>query len=197
MNVALYARVSTDGQDPELQLVALRAHAVNRGWTITGEFIDQGYSGAKEKRPALAQLMKAAWAGGLQAVLVWRFDRFARSVTHLTKALEEFRSLNLNFISLQKQFDTSTPIGQAMFTIIGVMAQLERDIIRERVRAGLAVAKARGKRLGRPSVRVNQQELRSLQTSGLSLHEMARQLHCSRSTVRRRLKGVQHETRGD
>ena len=197
MNVALYARVSTDGQDPELQLAALRAHAANRGWVITGEFIDQGYSGAKEKRPALAQLMKAAWAGGLQAVLVWRFDRFARSVTHLTKALEEFRSLNLNFISLQEQFDTSTPIGQAMFTIIGVMAQLERDIIRERVRAGLAVAKARGKRLGRPSVRVNQQELRSLQTSGLSLHEMARQLHCSRSTVRRRLKGVQHETRGD
>ncbi len=194
MNVALYARVSTDGQDPELQLSALRAHAANRGWVITGEFIDQGYSGAKEKRPALAQLMKAAWSGGLQAVLVWRFDRFARSVKHLTKALEEFRSLNLNFISLQEQFDTSTPIGQAMFTIIGVMAQLERDIIRERVRAGLAIAKARGKRLGRPLVRVNQQELKSLQTGGLSLHEMARQLHCSRSTVRRRLKEVPNET---
>ena len=194
MNVALYARVSTDGQDPELQLAALRAHAANRGWVITEEFIDQGYSGSKEKRPALERLMKAAWAGGLQAVLVWRFDRFARSVKHLIKALEEFRSLNLNFISLQEQFDTSTPIGQAMFTIIGVMAQLERDIIRERVRAGLAVAKARGTRLGRPSVRVNQEELRSLQTGGLSLHEMARQLHCSRSTVRRRLKEVQHDT---
>jgi DNA invertase Pin-like site-specific DNA recombinase len=194
MNVALYARVSTDGQDPELQLAALRAHAVNRGWVITGEFIDQGYSWAREKRPALERLMKTAWAGGLQAVLVWRFDRFARSVKHLIKALEEFRSLNLNFISLQEQFDTSTPIGQAMFTIIGVMAQLERDIIRERVRAGLAVAKARGRRLGRPSVRVNQEELRSLQTGGLSLHEMARQLRCSRSTIRRRLKEVQHDT---
>ena len=194
MNVALYARVSTDGQDPELQLSALRDHAANRGWVITGEFVDQGYSGAKEKRPALERLMKAAWAGGLQAVLVWRFDRFARSVTHLIKALEEFRSLNLNFISLQEQFDTSTPIGQAMFTIIGVMAQLERDIIRERVRAGLAVAKARGRQLGRPSVRVNLAELRALQTGGLSLHEMARQLHCSRATIRRRLKEVQHET---
>ena len=193
MNVALYARVSTDGQDPELQLMALRAHAVNRGWTIMDEFIDQGYSGAKEKRPALDRLMKVAWAGTVQAVLVWRFDRFARSVKHLIKALEQFRSLNVNFISFQEQFDTSTPIGQAMFTIIGAMAQLERDIIRERVRAGLAVAKARGRRLGRPSVRVNAQELTLLKTSGLSLHEMARQLRCSRSTVRRRLREVPHE----
>ncbi len=193
MRVALYARVSTDGQDPALQLAALRAHAVNRGWTIAGEFIDQGYSGAKEKRPALDRLMTAAWAGTVQAVLVWRFDRFARSVKHLIKALEEFRSLNVNFISLQEQFDTATPIGQAMFTIIGAMAQLERDIIRGRVRAGIAVAKARGQRLGRPAVQVNQQELTALKTSGLSLHEMARQLHCSRSTVRKRLQKVKHE----
>ena len=194
MNVALYARVSTDGQDPELQLMALRAHAVNRGWTIAGEFIDQGYSGVKEKRPALDRLMKIAWSGTVQAVLVWRFDRFARSVKHLIKALEQFRSLNVNFISFQEQFDTSTPIGQAMFTIIGAMAQLERDIIRERVRAGLALAKARGTRLGRPSVRVNAQELTLLKTSGLGLHEMARQLRCSRSTVRRRLREVSRET---
>src|SRR5215467_7779974 len=148
MNVALYARVSTDGQDPELQLTALRAHAANRGWTITEEYIDHGYSGAKEKRPALDRLMKTAWSGTVKAVLVWRFDRFARSVKHLIKALDQFRSLNVNFISFQEQFDTSTPIGQAMFTIIGAMAKLERDIIRERVRAGIAVAKARGTRLG-------------------------------------------------
>ena len=111
---------------------------------------------------------------------------------HLIKALEEFRSLNVNFISLQEQFDTATPIGQAMFTIIGTMAQLERDIIRERVKAGLAFAKARGRRLGRPVVRVNQHELTELKASGLSLHEMARQLRCSRSTVRRRLFEVHH-----
>ena len=111
---------------------------------------------------------------------------------HLIKALEEFRSLNVNFISLQEQFDTATPIGQAMFTIIGTMAQLERDIIRERVKAGLAFAKARGRRLGRPVVRVNQHELTELKASGLSLHEMARQLRCSRSTVRRRLFKVHH-----
>jgi DNA invertase Pin-like site-specific DNA recombinase len=192
MHVALYARVSTDGQDPEVQLSALRAHTTNRGWTVTGEFVDQGYSGAKEKRPALERLMKAAWSGTMQAVVVWRFDRFARSVKHLMKALEEFRSLNVQFISLQEQFDTSTPIGHAMFTMIGAMAQLERDMIRERVRAGLAVARARGKRLGRPVVRVNPQELTDLKTSGLSLHEIARQLRCSRSTVRRRLQQGSH-----
>jgi DNA invertase Pin-like site-specific DNA recombinase len=191
MQVALYARVSTDGQDPEVQLSALRAHAANRGWTITGEFIDQGYSGAKEKRPALDQLMKTVWAGSVQAVVVWRFDRFARSVKHLMKALEAFRSLNVQFISLQEQFDTSTPIGHAMFTMIGAMAQLERDMIRERVKAGLAVARARGTRLGRPVVRVNEHELAELKTSGVSLHDMARQLRCSRSTVRRRLREVQ------
>jgi DNA invertase Pin-like site-specific DNA recombinase len=188
MNVALYARVSTDGQDPELQLVALRAHAANRGWVITGEFIDQGYSGAKEKRPALNRLMKAAWAGGMQAVLVWRFDRFARSVTHLIKALEEFRALNLNFISLQEQFETSTPIGQAMFTIIGVMAQLERDIIRERVQAGVDRARSRGVRLGRPVTQVNPNDIAALKRQGLSLPEIAKRLRCSRSTLKRRLR---------
>ncbi len=130
MKVALYARVSTEGQDPEVQLVALRAHAAQRAWQVVEEFVDRGVSGATERRPALDRLMKAAWAGHFQVVLVWRFDRFARSVKHLVAALETFRSLKVDFISLQEQFDTSTPIGQAMFTIIGAMAQLERDIIR-------------------------------------------------------------------
>ncbi len=148
MKVALYARVSTQGQDPEVQLVALRAHAAQRGWQVVEEFVDRGISGAKERRPALDRLMKAAWAGHVQVVLVWRFDRFARSVKHLVAALETFRSLHVGFVSLQEQLDTSTPIGQAMFTIIGAMAQLERDIIRERVKAGLERAKARGSAWG-------------------------------------------------
>lgn len=134
MKVALYARVSTEAQDSEVQLLALRAHAAQRDWEIVDEFVDRGFSGAKERRPALDRLMKAAWAGQFQAVVVWRFDRFARSVKHLVAALETFRGLNLGFVSMQEQFDTSTPIGQAIFTIIGAMAQLERDIIRERVR---------------------------------------------------------------
>jgi DNA invertase Pin-like site-specific DNA recombinase len=101
VKVALYARVSTDRQDPEVQLLVLRSHAANRGWEIVEEFVDKGLSGAKERRPALGRLMKVAWAGRFQAVLVWRFDRFARSVKHLISALETFRNLNvgLNGIS--------------------------------------------------------------------------------------------------
>lgn len=190
MRVALYARVSTEGQDPEVQLMALRAHATQRGWQVVEEFVDRGVSGAKERRPALDRLLKAAWAGRFQVVLVWRFDRFARSVKHLVAALETFRSLNVGFVSLQEQLDTSTPIGQAMFTIIGAMAQLERDIIRERVKAGLERAKARGIRLGRPRVPVVAEELAALRAQGLSVGETARRLRCSRSTVRRYLLKV-------
>ncbi len=188
MKVALYARVSTDGQDPEVQLAALRAHVAQRGWELVEEFVDRGFSGARERRPALDRLMRAAWTGQFQAVLVWRFDRFARSVKHLITALEVFRTLKINFISLQEQFDTSTPIGQAMFTIIGAMAQLERDIIRERVKAGLERAKARGVRLGRPRAIVDTRELASLKLEGRSLNEIARRLRCSRSTVRRQMR---------
>lgn len=190
MKIALYARVSTDGQDPEVQLQALRAHASQRGWTIVDEYVDRGYSGAKEKRPALDRMMKAAWAGKFQAVLVWRFDRFARSVKHLIKALEEFRALNVNFISLQEQFDTSTPIGHAMFTIIGAMAQLERDIIRDRVKAGLDKAKKCGVQLGRPVSQAKAEEIIALKQQGLSLPEIGKRLRCSRSTIKRRLRGV-------
>ncbi len=190
MRVALYARVSTQEQDPEVQLAALRHHVAQRGWELTEEFVDQGVSGARERRPALDRLMKAAWAGRFQVVLVWRFDRFARSVKHLVAALETFRSLQVGFVSLQEQLDTSTPIGQAMFTIIGAMAQLERDIIRERVKAGVERARARGIRLGRPTVTVNLARLQALRRQGLSMGEIARQAHCSRSTVRRRLRAA-------
>jgi len=191
VKVALYARVSTDGQDPEVQLGALRAHVANRGWQIVAEFVDRGFSGAKQRRPALDRLMRATWAGQFQGVLVWRFDRFARSVKHLVTALDTFRTLRVDFISLQEQFDTATPIGQAMFTIIGAMAQLEPDIIRERVKAGLAHAKARGVRLGRPAVIIATTQLLRLKSEGLSLGEIARRVRCSRSTVRRRLRAAQ------
>lgn len=185
--VALYARVSTKDQDPGLQLDALRRHAEQRGFEVVEEYVDAGISGAKEKRPALDRLVKGAWAGKFQTVLVWRFDRFARSVKHLMVALEKFRSLKIDFISLQEQFDTSTPIGQAMFTIIGVMAQLEREIIRERVKAGLERARSQGQRLGRPMATAKPEQAWLLNQEGLSLQEIATRLKCSRSTVRRRL----------
>lgn len=188
MTACLYARVSTTGQDPEVQLEALRTHATQRGWQVVEEFVDRGVSGAKERRPALDRLLKAAWAGHFQVVLVWRFDRFARSVKHLVAALETFRSLNVGFVSLHEQLDTSSPIGQAMFTIIGAMAQLERDIIRERVKAGLERARMRGVRLGRPIVEVTAEQVGQLRRDGLSLGSIGRRLHCSRATVRRRLR---------
>jgi DNA invertase Pin-like site-specific DNA recombinase len=197
VKVALYARVSTEGQDPEVQLVALRAHAGQRGWQVIEEFVDRGVSGAKERSPALDRLLKAAWAGRFQVVLVWRFDRFARSVKHLVGALETFRNLHVGFVSLQEQLDTATPIGQAMFTIIGAMAQLERDIIRERVKAGLDRAKARGVRLGRLRVPVAAAELVALRAQGLSIGEMARRVRCSRSTVRRYLATAQPRPAAD
>jgi len=187
MKVCLYGRVSTRDQDPELQLVPLRAPAAQRGWEVTGEFVDRGFSGAKERRPALDRLMKGAWAGQFHAVVVWRFDRFARSTKHLITALEIFRSIHVGFVSLQEQFDTATPIGQAMFTIIGAMAQLERDIVRERVKAGLAQARMKGVRLGRPKAAATAGEVRHLLARGLSIGEIARHLRCSRATVRRRL----------
>ncbi len=135
--------------------------------------------------------------GQFDAVIVWRFDRFARSTKHLITALETFRTSHVGFISLQEQFDTSTPIGQAMVTIIGAMAQLERDIIRERVRAGLDRARARGVRLGRPRVAARPGEVAHLRRAGLSLGAIGRRLRCSRSTVRRLLRAASGGEVGD
>jgi DNA invertase Pin-like site-specific DNA recombinase len=132
--------------------------------------------------------MCSARARQFQAVLVWRFDRFARSVKHLVTALDTFRGLNVAFISLQEQLDISNSNG--LFTIIGAIAQLERDISRERVVAGLERAKARGQKLGRPRVGVDAAAIRALQGDGLSLGEIARQLRCSRPTLRRRLRAA-------
>ena len=180
---ALYCRVSTNDQTCENQLRDLRAHAQQRGWQIVEEYVDTGVSGAKESRPALDRLMKAAWAGKFQAVLVWRFDRFARSTKHLVTALETFRSLQIGFVSLQEQIDTATPLGQAMFTIISAMAQLERDVIRDRVRAGLRRARSQGRRLGRPTVQFDHAQARRLLDEGRSIRSVAKLLGVSKSTL--------------
>jgi DNA invertase Pin-like site-specific DNA recombinase len=149
IRVALYCRVSTSDQNCELQLRELRDYVSRRGWTISGEFIDHGASGAKNSRPELDKLMRSARRREFDVVIVWRFDRFARPVKHLVLALEEFESLGIDFVSYQEALDTSTPIGKAMFTIIGEMAELERNVIRERVRAGVRNARRNGKALGR------------------------------------------------
>ncbi len=181
MRVALYARVSTTdkGQDPELQLDPLRDYARARESTIHQEYVDNGISGAKERRPALDQLMGDARRRLFDAVLVWRFDRFARSTRHLINTLHEFRHLGIAFISHQENLDTSSPLGEAMFTIIGAMAQLERDITRERVKAGVARARARGRQLGRPRKVFHRDHVEQLRAKGLSFRQIGKQLGIS------------------
>ncbi len=148
--VAIYARVSTTDQSTESQLLDLRRYVSDRGWQTFREYCDNGISGTKDSRPALNELMGDAKKRKFDAVLVWRFDRFARSTRHLINALEEFKNLGIDFVSYQENIDTSSPLGGAIFTIISAVAQLERDIIAERVKAGLRRAVENGKQLGRP-----------------------------------------------
>ena len=183
MRAAIYARVSTKEQDVTLQLQDLRAYTQRRGWTIAEEYIDIGESGAKSSRPALDRLMADARARRIDGVLVWRFDRFARSTHHLLLALEEFRQLGVEFVSYQEQVDTGSPLGQAMFTIIGALAQFERSLLIERVRAGIRKARADGKRLGRPRAILDRGRIAELQRQGVSYQAIARTLKIPKSTV--------------
>lgn len=150
MRAAIYIRVSTAGQNTDLQKDGLTNYTKRAKFDIVKEYVDIAVSGRKEGRPALKKLMKAARNREFDTVLVWKFDRFARSVSHLLKALEEFNHLSIRFISVQDQIDTDSPMGKAMFTIIGAMAELESSLISERVKAGMAAAKSRGKKIGRP-----------------------------------------------
>ena len=140
MRAAIYARVSTanNGQNPEVQLRELREYVERRGWKLAGEYTDVGISGAKEKRPELDRLLAEAHRRHFDAVIVWKFDRFARSVSHLLRALETFQALGIEFVSLTEGVDTSTPAGKMVFTVLGAVAELERSLIAERVKAGAA-----------------------------------------------------------
>jgi DNA invertase Pin-like site-specific DNA recombinase len=154
LKIAIYARVSTkNGQDPEMQLAELREYTRNRRWKIAGEYVDRGISGASDSRPELNRLMADANRRRFDVIAVWKFDRFARSVSHLLRALETFRALGIEFVSLSESIDTSTPTGKMVFTVLASVAELERSLIGERVRAGLRNAKARGTRLGRPPLK--------------------------------------------
>jgi len=139
IKAAIYARVSTagHGQSPELQVREIREYCERRGWQVCGEYVDAGVSGAKDSRPELNRLMADAHRRRFDAVVVWKFDRFARSVSHLLRALETFNALGIAFVSLSEQIDTTTPTGKMVFTVLGAVAELERSLIAERVRAGL------------------------------------------------------------
>jgi DNA invertase Pin-like site-specific DNA recombinase len=185
--VALYARVSTSNghQDPEMQLAELREYAGRRGWEIVGEYTDQGVSGSKESRPELNRLMTDAHLRRFDAVLVWKIDRFGRSLKHLVNALADLGAYGVAFISLRDNIDLSTPSGRLMFQIIGAMAEFERALIQERVKAGLRNAQAKGKRLGRPRRVVDASKIAALRTAGASWRSVSRQLGVGVATVYR------------
>lgn len=185
MRVALYARVSTSaGQDPAMQLRELRDYCSRRGWDVAGEYIDVGISGVKERRPQLDQLLSNARRRGFDAVIVYRYDRFARSLRQLVNALAEFDALGIQFVSLHEGVDTSTPNGRLVFGIFASIAEFERELIRERVRSGISAARARGTRLGRPRRWIDVARLRALRTDGHSWRHIAGELGVGVATAR-------------
>jgi DNA invertase Pin-like site-specific DNA recombinase len=187
MNVAVYFRVSTTDQNVNLQRDAVTTLCARHSdWVVT-EYVDTGVSGTKDSRPALNKLMADCRRGKIDKVAVWKFDRFARSVSHLLKALEEFQALGVDFVSVTEAIDTSSAMGKLVFTILGAVAELERSLIVERVRAGQRAAKARGKHIGRPST-VTQAEastIASMRRSGASERKIAALLGLSNGTVHR------------
>src|SRR5260221_9350324 len=185
--VALYARVSTlnGQQDREMQLSELREYADRRGLGIHDEYVDQGVSGSKESRPALNHLMSDAQRCRFDAVLVWKIDRFGRSLKHLVNSLADLSAYGIAFISLRDNLDLSTPSGRLMFQIIGAMAEFERALIQERVRAGLRNAKAKGKRIGRPRLVVDSARVLQLRAQGRSWRATAKRLKLGMGTAQR------------
>lgn len=187
MRAAVYARVSTSnhGQDVTMQTRELREYCQRRGWTISAEYVDVGISGTKEKRLELDKLLADAHRRRFDAVIVWKFDRFARSVSHLLRALETFQVLGIEFVSLTEGVDTSTPAGKMVFTVLGAVAELERSLICERVKAGLRNARAKGKRLGRPKVVLDAARILERRAQGHGWQKISRELGVGVGTVLR------------
>lgn len=186
---AIYARVSTRDQDHAMQLDELRAMAAARGWQAE-EYVDTG-SGSSRDLPERSRMLEAVRRGKVSAVLVWRFDRFARSTQQLVDAMEEFRSRGVEFVSLREGIDTTTPAGRFAFTVFAGIAEFEREIIRERVKAGLDTAKQNGTRsgrpIGRPRVHVDVEEAELLLAQGGSWSSVAEKMGVPRTTLKRRV----------
>ena len=189
MKAGIYTRVSTESQSVDMQLSDLRSFARQKGFEVYKEYCDIGISGSKDSRPQLDMLMDDARKKKINIVLVWKFDRFARSTRHLINALHEFNYLNVNFISYTENIDTSSPVGKALFTMISAMAEFERDLIRERVKSGLDKAKKKGIRLGRPSLMTEElrEAIRILNDAGHSIRAIAKKIKLSPSLVHKTL----------
>ena len=196
MKVAIYARVSTSGkgQDTEVQARELREYAARRNWTVVEEFADTGFSGAKESRPALDEMLKAAKRRKFDAILCWKLDRIGRSLKHLVNLLAEMEAVGVALVSFSDNLDLSTPQGRLMFQIIGAMAEFERSLICERVKAGIAHRKAQGKKFGaRTAKRLDMAEVTRMREGGASMAEIARALNVSAGTIHSRLNAARTE----
>jgi DNA invertase Pin-like site-specific DNA recombinase len=182
MRAAIYARVSTCEQEPENQLAELRRYVAARAWDAH-EYVDRGISGAKDRRPALDQLVADARRRRFDALVVWRLDRLGRNLRHLITLLEELQALGSAFVSLGEGIDATTPAGKLQMHILGAIAEFERERIRERVLAGLQRARSQGTRLGRPTAAVPHERLQRVRD--LPINVAAERLGVSRSTIKR------------
>jgi DNA invertase Pin-like site-specific DNA recombinase len=171
-----------------MQLAELREYASRRSWEIYDEYVDSGVSGSKESRPELNRLMSDVHLRRFDIVLCWKVDRFGRSLKHLVNALADLDSYGVAFVSLRDNLDLSTPSGRLMFQIIGAMAEFERSLIQERVRAGLRNAQLKGKTLGRPPLTLDHDRIARLRASGASIREISAQLEVSTATVHKALQ---------
>jgi DNA invertase Pin-like site-specific DNA recombinase len=181
---ALYLRVSTVDQHPETQLYDLRQMAAQRGYEIAEEYSDR-ISGAKARRPGLDDMMRDARRGRFDVVLVWACDRIARSTRHFLEVLDELNRINVEFVSFREQIDTGGPLGRAIVVIIGAIAELERNLIVERVRAGMRRARLEGRHIGRPSLELDREAILRDRQRGMSLGQIAREHNASRATIHR------------
>ena len=189
--VALYVRVSTDLQNTESQKLALENYCQLKGITNFEIYSDVGISGAKANRPELDRMLNDCNSGAIESVIVYSFSRFARSTKHLLNALEQFEKLNIQFVSITEQIDTSSALGKTIFTIIASISELERSLIRERVRAGIANARHKGKQIGAVKKYISREPFLQLSKSGLTVREIAKALQCSTATVVRMLRDDQ------
>jgi DNA invertase Pin-like site-specific DNA recombinase len=186
--VAIYCRVSTHEQNVDLQLSELRDYAARRGLTVAGEYIDLGISGSKASRPELNRLMDDSRLRLHDAVLVWKLDRFARSLKNLVVALEDLNHVGVSFISLRDNLDLSSPAGRLMMHLLGAMSEFERELIKERVVAGIAAARKRGVRMGRPTRYVSAMKIRALREAGTPWRDVARKMSAGVGTCMKALR---------
>jgi DNA invertase Pin-like site-specific DNA recombinase len=169
-------------------LAELREYSTRRGWTVTGEYVDEGFSGAKESRPALNRLMADAHRRRFAVLLVWKIDRFGRSLRHLVNALADLDAAGVSFVSLRDNLDLSTPSGGLMFQVVGAMAEFERALTKERVKAGLRLARSKGKKLGRPHAGVNPEQVAAMRAEGDSWRVISARLGIGVGTACRALQ---------